>query len=150
MMQAFIIALRSEDIHTKHGAIIVENATHHPIGSGYNGIFRGAVVDATMTARPEKYSWMIHAEENAIANCTKNPLSLPHGANMYVTGTPCNACLQRIINFGIKRIYAAKRQGTLLEDDATQAHQQKILAMCGAEIIEIDLTNSWLKRVYLD
>lgn len=149
MMQAFITALRSEDIHTKHGAIIVENATNHPIGSGYNACFRGMPVDATMLQRPEKYAWMIHAEENSIMNCTKNPLSLPSGARIYITGMPCNDCLQRVINFGIKDIYIADRQGTLLESDETHARQVKILAQSSATITKIALTNRWLQRVFL-
>jgi dCMP deaminase len=149
LMQAFVVALRAEDVHTKHGAIIVENTTNHPIGSGYNGLFRGMPADQELLERPEKYAWMIHAEENAIMNCTKNPLSLPGGARLYVTGAPCNNCLQRVINFGIRQIFVARRQGTLLESEVTRARQAKILRATKAEINEIELSNRWLQRVFL-
>lgn len=149
LMQAFVVALRSEDIHTKHGAIIVENATNHQIGSGYNACFRGMEVDDDILQRPEKYAWMIHAEENAIMNCTKNPLSLTDGARIYITGMPCNNCLQRVINFGIRHIYIANRRGTALESDETRARQTKILTKSGAIITQTEMSNPWLKRVTL-
>lgn len=46
---------------------------------------------------------MIHAEENSILNSTQNPSERGDGCKIYITGQPCNHCLQRIINFGIKK-----------------------------------------------
>jgi deoxycytidylate deaminase len=91
----------------------------------------------------------LHAEENAIMNCTKNPLSLPSGARIYITGMPCNDCLQKLVNFGVKDIIIADRQGTKLENADEDQKRDFILRMSGATITKIALTNRWLQRVFL-
>lgn len=111
MSLAFVVATRSEDPNTKHGAVIVENGTDHIIGTGFNGLVRGLDPKSVDLTRPAKYTWMIHSEENAIQNCTKHPLSLPKGARVYITGKPCVSCIQRLVNFGIKEIIIAEGYG---------------------------------------
>ena len=86
MVIAKAVSLRSHDEQTQHGCIIV-NEAKQPLGFGYNGFPRGLKDDSQLpTTRPEKYSWMIHSEVNAITNCVTNP----HNAIAYVTGEPCN------------------------------------------------------------
>ena len=46
---------------------------------------------------------MIHAEQNAIYNCTRLGKSTL-GATAYITGTPCDRCLQALYQCGIKEI----------------------------------------------
>ena len=90
---------------------------------------------------------MIHAEENAIMNCSKNPLDLPEGAAIYITGVPCVNCLQRIVNFGINEVYIADRGGTSTDDKSTEIMRKKIIKMSKIKYEKISLENRWLKRV---
>lgn len=99
MAEACYVAGRSPDPATKHGAVIV-NHRRRPVGQGYNGFPSGAKKDVYPTTRPEKYPFIIHAETNAILNCTFPP----ENCTLYVTGPPCSGCMTRIIQAGIKRV----------------------------------------------
>ena len=112
LLMAFIVSLRSQDPNIHHGAVLVDE-NNHIIGTGYNGPIK--LSDDSIIPwfdRDEKRKWMIHAEENCLLNCTK-PGSYNNSFKMYITGLPCNNCLQRIINFGIKNIIIADRMDQL-------------------------------------
>lgn len=146
LLMAFIASLRSEDKFIKHGAIIVENISNHVLGTGYNATFRKSdKSEIELDNRDVRRPWMIHAEENAIMNCTKNPISLHGGATIYITGTPCVPCLQRIVNFGINRICMAERAGTITENKETEAHRNKILKQSKISIDTKPMDNEWLQ-----
>lgn len=149
LMLAFDIRLRSDDKFVKHGAIIVDNLSKHIIGTGYNGTIKGSTLETIdYYDREYRRQFMIHAEENAILNCHKNPLELKDGATMYVTGQPCVNCLQRIVNFGITRIVITDRKGTITENENTQKIRDKILFISGIKVENISLNNFWIKKVY--
>jgi dCMP deaminase len=115
LSMAFMCSIRSIDQQTKHGCVLTDY-DHHIIGTGYNGPC-GKIDDHYIPVyRPDKYVFMLHAEENAIANSNPSPWSLPQGAVAYITGKPCLQCLMRLINAHVTTIYAAQRQGTVLED----------------------------------
>lgn len=114
---AFTVAKRSDDKFIQHGAILVDNKSKHIISTGYNNTFKGADTDLiNIIDRENRRPWMIHAEENALLNSTKNPLELIDGATLYVTAMPCVNCLQRIINSGITKIVYADRFGSIVEN----------------------------------
>jgi len=141
---AFTVSLRSDDNFIKHGAIIVDNLSKHIIGTGYNNTMRKAKTwIINMNDRDYRRQFMIHAEENAIINCHKNPLELKDGATIYITGLPCINCLQRIINFGITRIVMAEKVGSINEDKEIR---QTILNMnkIPLQIDKIPLSNKYL------
>lgn len=143
LMLSFDVSLRSEDPDIKHGAIIVDEH-HHIIGTGYNGPIKGSDnAQIPLNIRDEKRKWMIHAEENAILNSTKRS----NNTTIYVTGQPCNNCLQRIINFGIKKIVMADRVGSITENQETSLMRDKIINMSGVEVCKIPMSNIWLQRV---
>jgi dCMP deaminase len=100
MSMVFLIASKSKDIHTHVGAVVVDN--NNIIRSmGYNGLPRG--VDDNVKSRfekPEKYLWMVHAEQNAIYNAQSNL----QGCRMYTNGIPCNECAKAIIQSGITEV----------------------------------------------
>lgn len=76
---AFDVSLRSDDPNIRHGAVIVTHQ-NHIIGTGYNATIRGSDKDVIpYHIRDKKRLWMIHAEENAILNCTANPLTIVGG-----------------------------------------------------------------------
>ena len=143
---AFNISLRSEDPDIKHGSVIV-NQYHQIIGTGYNGPIKGSInALIPLHIREEKRKWMIHAEENSILNSTQNPSERGDGCKIYITGQPCNHCLQRIINFGIKKIIIADRIGSITENDEMNIMRDKLLEMSGAKIEKFSTNNMWLKR----
>lgn len=143
MALAFVASTRSKDQETKHGAVIV-NTRNVILGTGYNSFVKG-INDAKMPAtRPNKYPYMIHAEQNAIFNCSVLPVNCG-GGKIYITGMPCNHCLQSLIQVGIKAIYIAKRRGTMLENEEDDKIKKQILSMSDVFILERDIDFSWVK-----
>lgn len=145
---AFDISNRSQDPNIKHGAVLV-NSDHHIIGTGFNGPMKGAFdTEIPFNNRDEKRKWMIHAEENCLLNCTQSYANRKDSV-LYVTGEPCNTCLQRICNFGIKNIVVADRVGSITENNQTRIDKQKILNMAGIKISVIPMNNLWIiKNTY--
>jgi dCMP deaminase len=102
---ARFIALWSKDPSTQVGAVVVDNQ-RRVIGVGFNGFARG-VDDAPerYEDRPTKYKMVVHAEVNAILNCSA-PTA---GATLYVwpafaTPNICHECTKVAIQAGIRRI----------------------------------------------
>lgn len=146
LMLAFDVSRRSEDPDIKHGAIIV-NKHNHIIGTGYNGPIKGSDNSVIpFKIRDEKRKWMIHAEENAMLNVTQNPSERGNDCKMYVTGHPCNNCLQRLINFGIKNIIIANRIGSITESKETEKMKSKIIRMSKVKIKKIPISNNWIQK----
>jgi dCMP deaminase len=141
---AFIISARSRDVHTQHGAIITDGK-NRIIGTGYNSFIEGANDTDFPTTRPEKYAFMIHSEENAILNCTVPPRSCAY-PTLYVTGQPCNNCFQRIIQSGIKRIVAAKRKGTQLENEESKRIFDLLRKNSEIVIDYLDIDLNWITK----
>lgn len=81
-------SLRSHDHETKVGCVIVDH-NNHVVSLGYNG-FCSNIDDSDLPkTRPEKYPFMVHAEQNAISNLvTKSHLPL----SAYITHLPCSVC----------------------------------------------------------
>ncbi len=98
---AFLVAQRSPDAETKHGAVVVDR-THRVLGLGFNGFPRGARDEKLPRNRPSKYPYIIHAELNALINA--RTINEPAQCTIYVTGEPCNECFKAIIQYGIGRI----------------------------------------------
>lgn len=110
MSIACLVSIRSPDPSTKHGSVIVDS-NNRILGVGYNGWPRGGDESIYPTTRPDKYKYMIHSEKNAINNCTGTIVD----ATLYVTGVPCNLCMQDIIQAGIKRVCFGNIQSACVE-----------------------------------
>lgn len=110
-----VISKKSKDPSTKIGCVIV-NSGNSIISTGYNGfpigvndkiniLINNEIKQSSRYERPEKYYWMSHAEENAIALAARNGVSL-NGATLYVNRMkPCTRCTRLIIQSGIKKVY---------------------------------------------
>ncbi|MDE6407535.1 MAG: dCMP deaminase family protein [Anaeroplasmataceae bacterium] len=102
---AALSAKRSKDPNTKVGACVV-NEDKRIIGIGYNGFPMGCSDQAFPWGKTDdnylntKYPYVVHAEPNAILNCT----SSLKNSTLYVTLFPCNECAKLIIQSGIKHI----------------------------------------------
>lgn len=149
LSMAFNVSLRSEDPNIKHGAVLI-NKNNQIIGTGYNGPIKKSINQLIpMHIRDEKRKWMIHAEENCILNTTQNSAERGDNCRLYVTGLPCNNCLQRIINFGIQDIIIADRVGSITENKESKDMRDKLITMSGINIRTISLNNIWLQKYCL-
>ncbi|MDD5547651.1 MAG: dCMP deaminase family protein [Candidatus Pacebacteria bacterium] len=104
MRMAYLIAERSKDPSTQNGAVIVDES-NVVLGMGYNGFPRGIDNDKFPWDREGdflnvKYSYVCHAEENAIYNASKEI----KGCKLYTGLFPCNECAKAIIQKGIVEV----------------------------------------------
>jgi dCMP deaminase len=147
-MFACAASVRSEDPDIKHGAVIV-NQYNQIIGTGYNGPIKGSDNSVIPFAiRDQKRKWMIHAEENAILNVTQSYAERGPLCRLYVTGQPCNNCLQRIINFGVTTIIMADRMGSITENEESAAMRRELVRMGDLKVVKIPTSNKWIRRFF--
>jgi dCMP deaminase len=105
------VSKKSPDPNTKHGCVIVDSQ-NRVLSTGYNGPVQGIPHDIIDWERPNKYMWMIHAEDNAVtfAKCDLT------GSTAYITGRPCVPCLRRLIQSGVTKIVFGKRESKCISD----------------------------------
>lgn len=103
MELAEVIAKRSHDAETKVGAILVSNKTGAILATGYNGFVRGANDQGLPNTRPEKYPYMVHAEENLIANAARHGIAM-EDCTIVCTHSPCSKCMRLLFQAGITRL----------------------------------------------
>jgi dCMP deaminase len=140
---AKVVSQRSHDIHTQHGCIIADRS-NRILGVGYNGFPRGLDDKLLPTSRPEKYSWMVHAERNALSNCVVRP----DNAVAYVTGQCCNDCIMALWQEGISRVVMADSHGTIIFDEKAKNIFDTFVKMSSLEIEYVDPDLSWLKQLF--
>jgi len=100
---AHLAAIRSPDSQTQVGCVIVDS-DNHIIGIGYNGFPANTQSDELPTVRPEKYPFMIHAEQNALSNT----IILSKNLKAYVTAYPCVTCSKLLWQRGVREIIVDK------------------------------------------
>lgn len=96
-------AQRSHDEQTKVGAVLVKNDTGMVVATSHNGFVRGAPDHLLPKTRPEKYEYMIHAEDNLIAHCAKSGISVDN-CSLVITMSPCQKCLRLMWQAGITQV----------------------------------------------
>jgi len=113
MSMACLIGMTSKDPSTKVGAVIV-GQDDEVISVGYNGFPRKVGdLDSERYKRPIKYSWIEHAERNAIFNAARIGVSC-RGAKIYIPFYPCPDCARGIIQSGIKEVVIDENIAELL------------------------------------
>lgn len=125
MYLAYMTAMRSKDPSTQVGAIIVSK-DNQPISSGYNGIPKQIKDDLIDWSRPNKYSFVHHAEDNAIWHAKGKDLT---GSSMFVTMFPCKSCMLDIVRSGIYNVYYSGFGSKLL--DESEIEKSKLIAKLG-------------------
>lgn len=122
---AILASKRSKDPNTQVGACIVDK-DNIILSTGYNGFPYGCSDDEFPWAREgkeTKYSYVVHAELNAILNSRGKDLK---GAKLYVDLFPCNECAKAIIQSGITElIYLYNKYP---DSPATLASQRMLLS----------------------
>jgi dCMP deaminase len=111
----------SADADTRVGCVVVKGAT--VLVRGCN-TFPEGLEDPTgeRSIRPSKYSWIEHAERNAIYSAARAGVALA-GARMYVELMPCVECARAIIQAGISEvIVSADRMLGYESDKYTEQH----------------------------
>jgi len=139
---AFWAAARSKDPNTQHGAMIVD-VNHRPLGFGYNGAPSRISDKEINWKRPEKYPYIIHAEQNAIDHCGGAYNAL-NGCTIYVTGLSCPPCMLRIISKGIKRVVFGP-QGSAMLDEAAVALVKDLVKMGSITLDEYVGNLNWMR-----
>lgn len=105
MLLSDLMAMRSKDPSSQVGACIVNNK-NVIVGVGYNGFPRGCSDDIfpwdreAKSVLKSKYTYVVHAEANAILNANKSTKN----CKLYVNLFPCNECAKMIIQSGIKHV----------------------------------------------
>jgi len=108
---AIMVAQKSKDPSTKVGCVIVDE-DNVVLSIGFNGFPRGVIeieghwcdtlYKFDRWERPQKYSWVEHAERNACYNAARKGIQL-RGARAYLNWdpSPCEACSRAFIQSGI-------------------------------------------------
>ena len=94
---AILASTRSHDSQTKVGCVLVFN--NRIIRVGNNGFCSGMDDSNLPTKRPEKYPYMVHAEENAISNMIIKP---DGDITAYITHMPCYRCAKLMWQNGVR------------------------------------------------
>lgn len=105
MNMADIVSQRSHDEETQVGAILIKNDSSAIVATGYNGFIRGAQDDELPSKRPDKYEYILHAEQNLIFNCAKHGIGTQN-TTLICTHTPCRLCMRMLFSCGITQVIA--------------------------------------------
>lgn len=103
MDMARVVAQRSHDAETQVGAVLVNNSSGAIIATGYNGFVRSAPDAKLPNTRPAKYEYIVHAEQNLIANCARHGISMDD-TTLICTLSPCKLCMRLLYNCGITKV----------------------------------------------
>lgn len=107
-----VVSTRSKDPATQHGAVLVDEH-RRVIGTGYNGGCRRIDDRLVDWSRPNKYSFVIHAEENALWTSERKNLE---GCTLYVTGRPCSKCMLRIAHSGVSCVVFGSKSSSCVDE----------------------------------
>lgn len=97
-------AKKSHDAETKVGAALFNKKDGSLISIGYNGFVRNAADHLLPNKRPDKYIYILHAEQNLIINCARNGHSMKY-SELFCTMSPCVLCMRMMYNAGVTTIY---------------------------------------------
>lgn len=112
MDQAVAVSARSHDAETKVGAVLVKNDSGAVIAQGYNGFVRGADDSKLPNTRPDKYPYMVHAEQNLIANCARHGVSMDN-TTLIITLSPCTVCMRLMWQAGVTKVVCKTLYGDI-------------------------------------
>lgn len=141
---AFWVASFSKDPNTQHGAVII-SSDNVPIATGYNGPARGIKDSAISWARPDKYDYIVHAEENAIANASRSV----NGATVFVTGKPCAKCMLSMVNHDIKEViyfpYKSLDKNSMHSDGRIGEKTDEIAKLGNVDLTKFKGNLNWMR-----
>jgi dCMP deaminase len=101
-----LVSESSDDGNRKVGCVIVKDGDTM-VSYASNSIPNGVKKLNSRKEKPNKYSWIGHAERNAICEAAKQGISTD-GCEMYCNYYPCSDCAISIIECGISKLYTEK------------------------------------------
>ena len=144
------VSAKSHDSETKVGAVMINNETGGVIATGYNGFVRGAPDDELPTQRPAKYAYIVHAEENIMAHCAREGISV-NNCTLVITMSPCQRCLRLLWQAGVKEVICKElyrdhnsdmKDLSISEETTDEGYTRLIYKSKSSE------NNSWLETLY--
>mmetsp|Transcript_6143 Transcript_6143/g.24773 ORF Transcript_6143/g.24773 Transcript_6143/m.24773 type:complete len:461 (+) Transcript_6143:20-1402(+) len=100
---AILCSQRSRDAKANVGCVIVNAKTSQVLALGYNAEIKGMNSEE---AEHDKADLMVHAEMNALLHASVNLSGLE--LLVFVTRTPCAACMKCLAQFNIKAIFQGR------------------------------------------
>lgn len=111
MRVAYEAATKSPDPSTQNGAILVDtrfdNLNEHAFVTACNTFPYGVKEIPERLERPLKYSWIEHAERNAVFAGATHAMSF-HDCILFVPWFACADCARAIIQVGIRHVVGHK------------------------------------------
>lgn len=101
---AFTVAEKSKDDSTQCGAVLVDKR-NRVLSTGFNGPppqMNDELVP--WNSRPQKYAFIIHAEENALWYGSEFGTARVSGSTLYCTHYPCADCILRLMRSDVYRV----------------------------------------------
>ncbi len=145
----YVCSLRSKDPNTKVGACIVDS-NNRIISTGYNGLplnlkdenypWNNRNKNSILNS---KYTYVIHAETNAILFARKNAKN----CRLYVTLFPCSQCVKLIIQSEIKYIFYVSDKYNNSDDNIAAKKMLKDANVLYQKINEIELKIKKITKV---
>ena len=127
--------LFSKDKHTKVGALLLKPDFSAIIATGINGFPRKMPdEDPLKWERPTKYSYVTHAEVNAVANAARTGTSTD-GCVAVVTLFPCKDCTKIMIQAGVKTLYTVQPDLTCERWGSEFAISLEMLQAVGIDVV---------------
>lgn len=111
---AKLAAEKSKD-DTKVGAALVK-PNNMVVLTAYNGPTPSILDSEDKFARPDKYKYAVHAEQNIIAAAARYGIAT-EGCSIYTTHLPCPVCANLIVQAGIKWVYYGNGQYSTIDED---------------------------------
>ena len=115
MKMAEALAKRSKDPNTQIGCVIVDQK-NRIISTGFNGPPSTIDDNEIDWSRPNKYSYICHAEDNALwFGAQARGVDGLRDATVYVTGKPCSRCMLSMARAGIGDVYCADTKINMID-----------------------------------
>jgi len=131
MIVALQQALLSPDPSTQNGAILVRDDI---VGRGYNCFPDGVEYLPERWKRPIKYSYIEHAERNAIFNAARCG-SCAAGTTLYCTWFACADCARAIIQAGVVRVVGVAKHASHGQWNESISIGDIMMAEAGIEVV---------------
>lgn len=131
---AYATALNSPDPSTQNGAVVLDH-NGRLIGTGCNTFTLGVKCTPDLLERPKKYSFIEHAERNALYDAVR------HGKKPYTmiaAWAACSDCARAIVGMGVKVLVRHIRQDDEGRWNESIEWGDQIMRAAGVEIIATD------------
>ena len=110
---AALASHRSPDEETKVGAALLDENLQ-ALATSWNGFIEGHCGTGLPTTRPDKYSFILHAERKLLFLCARQGIPT-EGRSIVCTLSPCPDCLRAMWQAGVKEVYFRDRYRSINE-----------------------------------